>query len=159
MIHDIRAELLERQIKKLKELVDMQGMAISYFRKYSGEAERITRFMASIGIIRTELVALEQEQEQEWMPDLCCGVYKQEGQSKPNDDDIKSSLTRILSDYRRLDSYMIDTALSDLWRLMQAYRNEGLREELIKFLDERDHNVKLSTKNNIDAVNEYLKTR
>jgi hypothetical protein len=50
-------------ISKQKELIDIQAMAISYFRKYSGESERITRFINSIHEKQTELSALENQLE------------------------------------------------------------------------------------------------
>jgi hypothetical protein len=63
MKYEIKAEVLEKIIAKQKELIDLQGITISYFRKYSGEAERITRFMNAIHEKQSDLQALESEAE------------------------------------------------------------------------------------------------
>jgi predicted nucleic acid-binding Zn-ribbon protein len=48
-------------VEKLIELNSIQGMAISYFRKYSGESERITRFMESIHKVQDEIAELKSQ--------------------------------------------------------------------------------------------------
>ena len=48
-------------IEKQDELISLQGMFISYFKKYAGEAERITRFSESITKCESELIKLKGE--------------------------------------------------------------------------------------------------
>lgn len=54
----------------------------------------------------------------------------------------------------------IEWAAGDVIDAMQEYaeeyHQEKMRSELIKFLNARDHDVSLSTKGNIEAVDEYL---
>jgi len=48
--------------KKMEELIKLQEITISYFLKYSGEAERITRFMNSIKTAKSELAQLKEQE-------------------------------------------------------------------------------------------------
>jgi hypothetical protein len=52
-------------ISKLEELIERQGITISYFRKYSGESERITRFMDAINKVQSEISSLKEQIKKE----------------------------------------------------------------------------------------------
>jgi ribosomal protein L7/L12 len=51
--------------EKQKELIDVMGITISYFRRYSGESERISNFMKHIEEKQSELSELEKEEDSE----------------------------------------------------------------------------------------------
>jgi hypothetical protein len=81
-------------------------------------------------------------------------------QEPVTDEEIEKLLGRLLyGQYSedQTEDYLMRKLILDEW-MRGKLPDRGLREELIKFLNKREHDINLCTKNDIDSVDEYLKT-